>query len=97
MTRDRKQVSEGTGADCLGDLLLAVTWLARAAVHYGSPLRAGDVVLSGALGPMADGRCPGRLGFHRRDLRPRLRLRVVYGGGLLGTVKVAVIGSGNMT
>ncbi len=42
----------GTGAACLGDPLLAVQWLARQAREFGQPLRSGQVILSGALGPM---------------------------------------------
>jgi len=50
--QDGELASSGTGADCLGNPLTAVTWLATTARDYGTPLRAGDVILSGALGPM---------------------------------------------
>ncbi|MFF0543201.1 2-keto-4-pentenoate hydratase [Nocardia thailandica] len=53
MSVDGVEVSTGTGAACLGDPLEALAWLARTAREYGEPLRAGQVVLSGALGPMA--------------------------------------------
>ena len=50
---DDTEVSTGTGAACLGDPLRALAWLARTAREFGQPLRAGQVILSGALGPMA--------------------------------------------
>jgi 2-keto-4-pentenoate hydratase len=52
MWRDGSSVSTGSGAACLGDPVLAVAWLAVTARDLGRPLRAGEIVLSGALGPM---------------------------------------------
>jgi 2-keto-4-pentenoate hydratase len=43
--------SSGNGAACLGDPLEALRWLAVQCHRFGDPLRSGQVVLSGALGP----------------------------------------------
>lgn len=54
LDRDGRPVSTGSGAACLGSPVIAVAWLARAVARHGQPLRAGEVILSGALGPMVD-------------------------------------------
>ncbi|MGE0114428.1 MAG: 2-keto-4-pentenoate hydratase [Steroidobacteraceae bacterium] len=52
MVRGSEQVSKGAGAACLGNPLNALRWLAETLAVAGRALKAGDVVLSGALGPM---------------------------------------------
>ncbi|MBF6443351.1 fumarylacetoacetate hydrolase family protein [Nocardia farcinica] len=64
MSIDGVEVSTGTGAACLGDPLHALTWLARTAREFGQPLRAGQVILSGALGPMAAITAPATVTAH---------------------------------
>ena len=47
-------VSEGVGAACLGNPLHAARWLADELCRRGIPLQPGDVLMTGALGPMKD-------------------------------------------
>lgn len=52
LTKDGELVSSGGGAACLGHPVNAVVWLANAVARRGAPLRAGEVILSGSLGPL---------------------------------------------
>lgn len=52
LRKNGRVVSTGAGAACLAHPVNAVVWLARTLARAGTPLRAGDVVLSGALCPV---------------------------------------------
>lgn len=60
LRRNGEVVSIGTGSASLGHPLKAALWLARTLVEHGDALRAGDLVLTGALGPVSEAR-PGDL------------------------------------
>lgn len=68
-------VSVGAGSACLGSPVNAVAWLAREVARRGSPLRAGEIVLSGALGPMVGVTGPGR---YRMSLSGMGRVDAVF-------------------
>lgn len=50
--KNEKLESTGEGKACLGNPLLAVSWLANFMSLQGDPLQKGDIILSGAYGPV---------------------------------------------
>ena len=51
---DGEDVSHGSGAGCMGSPVVAAAWVAREIARRGRALQAGDVIMSGALGPMVE-------------------------------------------
>lgn len=58
LSRRGQPESTGAGVACLGHPFTAAAWLATTVAAHNQPLRQGDVVLTGALGPMVTA-CPG--------------------------------------
>lgn len=52
LSQDEAIVSKGSGRDCMGSPLIAALWLANTLAAFGTPSKAGDLLLTGALGPM---------------------------------------------
>lgn len=69
-------LSTGAGAAALGSPLVCVAWLANALGKYGTPLRAGEVILSGSLVPL-------------EPVKPGDQMRVLVGG--IGSASVRFV------
>ena len=78
LTQNDAVVSVGAGAACLGHPLNAAAWLANTLMARGQALKAGDIILTGALGPMV-------------NLKPGDAIAAQIGG--LGKVSFSVDGS----
>jgi len=78
LERGEEVVSQGVGAACLGNPLNAARWLADTLVRIHTPLRAGDVVLTGALGPMTAVQAGQTYTAHIDGFAP---VRAIFSGG----------------
>ncbi len=65
-----RQASLGVAAACLGNPLNAVVWLANKMIEVGRPLGRGDIVLSGALGPMVTVAAGDEIAVHVQGFKP---------------------------
>jgi 2-keto-4-pentenoate hydratase len=54
LRKNGRVVSTGTGAACLGNPVHAVVWLANKLAEFDTALEPGQIILSGALGPVTD-------------------------------------------
>lgn len=54
LRKNGQVVSTGAGINCLDNPVNAVVWLAKRMQQLGTPLRAGQIILSGALGPVVE-------------------------------------------
>jgi len=50
--RNGEKAVEGDASKCMGSPLEACLWLVKELIERGTPIQAGDIVLSGSLGPM---------------------------------------------
>lgn len=54
LSKNGEIASEGSGKACMDNPLNAALWLAQVMAKNGSPLKQGEILLSGALGPMVN-------------------------------------------
>ncbi len=60
LSSDNEPISTGVGAACLGHPVNAALWLAKKLISVGQCVKEGDIILSGALGPMVSA-APGKV------------------------------------
>ena len=93
LTRDGGVVSAGRGSELPGQSAQRPAVAGSHRARYGAPLRAGDIVLSGALGPMVPVR-PGST--YVAEIGGLGSSSFFRRGGRMTRTKVAIIGSGNI-